>query len=70
MDLCNGVYVYARQWINIGVALNSPGPKDLIPVFNSGFYLRFDIRLYIVYSSFPPFLLSTAVGTFPKKSAD
>lgn len=42
-DLCNGVDVYARQWINIGIRR---GRNDLIPDFNPGFYLRLDTRLY------------------------
>jgi len=40
--------------------------NDLIPAFNPGFYLRLDIRLHIVGFSFPPFLLSKAMGTLPR----
>lgn len=49
------VNVYTRQWINIGAALNSPGPKWFNSSFNPAFYLRFDIRLYIVGSFSRPF---------------
>lgn len=67
MDLCNGVDVYARQWINIGAARwIRQGRNDLIPAFNPGFYLRLDIRLYIVCSFFPPFLSFAAAGTLPR----
>jgi len=64
-EWCNGVDVYARGLISEPRWIRQDR-NDLIPAFNPGFYLRLDIRLYIVGFSFPPFLLSEAMGTLPR----
>lgn len=64
-DLCNGVDVYPRQWINIGIRR---GRNDLIPDFNPGFYPRLDIPDYTIvavalsFTSFSLFIYRTREG--------